>query len=146
MVLSLAFSSPKPSYPASPLLPHQFSISNGFLFECGLGVVDSPSQETLSVSIRVFGLDLDVRWLRVGCGVRFSRLFMLHSEEFRWVEAKFLRERWQWMGTLVRPCAWIGHRKKLYHPLFKFTLVYDPLSFMDSLYYWFFTIVSEVEI
>ncbi|KAK8683271.1 hypothetical protein V6N13_039336 [Hibiscus sabdariffa] len=119
MIFSLAFCSPKPSYPASPLLPHQFSISNGFLFECGLGVVDSPSQETLSVSIRVFGLDLDVRWLRVGCGVGFSRLFMLHSEKFRWIEAKFLRERWQWMGKLVQPCAWIGHRKKPYYPLFR---------------------------
>ncbi|KAK9025955.1 hypothetical protein V6N11_038808 [Hibiscus sabdariffa] len=146
MVFSLAYCSPKPSYPASPLLPHQFLISNGFLFECGLGVVDSPSQETLSVSIKVFFLDLDVSWLRVGCGVGFSRLFMLHSEEFQWVEAKFLRERWHWMGTLVRPCAWIGHWKKLYHPLFRFILVYDPLSFMDSLYYRFFTIVSEVEI
>ncbi|KAK8661076.1 hypothetical protein V6N13_051978 [Hibiscus sabdariffa] len=101
MVFSLAYCSPKPSYPDSPILPHQFSIFNGFLFECGLGVVDSPSQETLSVSIKVFCLDLDVRWLRVGCGVGFSRLFMLHSEEFQWVEAKFLRERWQWMGTLV---------------------------------------------
>ncbi|KAK9041809.1 hypothetical protein V6N11_016899 [Hibiscus sabdariffa] len=93
MVLSLAFSSPKPSYPASPLLPHQFSISNGFLFECGLGVVDSPSQETLSVSIRVFGLDLDVRWLRVGCGEWSSAYGRIWVSDFTSLWYKFTLDK-----------------------------------------------------
>ncbi|KAK9011723.1 hypothetical protein V6N11_039806 [Hibiscus sabdariffa] len=73
---------------------------------CGLGVVDSPSRGTPSVSIRVFGMDLDERWLRVGCGVGFSCLFMSCLKEFRRVEPKILKERWMLTGILLWLFVW----------------------------------------
>ncbi|KAK8656080.1 hypothetical protein V6N13_108639 [Hibiscus sabdariffa] len=56
-----------------PLFLLQFTISGGPLFDRCLGVVESPSQETSSVSTSVVGLDSEGRRLRVSDGEDFRR-------------------------------------------------------------------------
>ncbi|KAL4367742.1 hypothetical protein GQ457_05G011530 [Hibiscus cannabinus] len=72
--MDLTFSFPKRSSLISHLFPSQFSNSDSFLLEYGIGVVDSPSRGIPSVSINIFGLDLDERWQRFGWGRVFTTL------------------------------------------------------------------------
>ncbi|KAK8603528.1 hypothetical protein V6N13_096006 [Hibiscus sabdariffa] len=71
MVLSI-FSS-NPNFLVFPLFLLQFTISGGPLFDRCLGVVESPSQETSSVSTSAVGLDSGERRLRVSDGEDFRR-------------------------------------------------------------------------
>ncbi|KAK8543755.1 hypothetical protein V6N13_025923 [Hibiscus sabdariffa] len=82
--MALASFSPNPSFFVSPLFPFQFSNSNGFLFECDLGVVVFPYQGTLSVSISIFGLDSDERRQRFEGGVGKLSLSALILDWFGW--------------------------------------------------------------
>ncbi|KAK8538210.1 hypothetical protein V6N12_044345 [Hibiscus sabdariffa] len=83
MVLSI-FSS-NPNFLVFPLFLLQFTISGGPLFDRCLGVVESPSQETSSVSTSAVGLDSGERRLRLGVVsvglLRASRLWPLVPRE-----------------------------------------------------------------
>ncbi|KAK8710783.1 hypothetical protein V6N13_146093 [Hibiscus sabdariffa] len=155
--MALASFSPNPSFLVSPLFPFQFSNSNGFLFECDLGVVVFPYQGTLSVSINVFGLDSDERRQRFEGGVGKLSLSALILDWFGWgkkcstlaassvpvtegwwpdyssgLTTFIFSIEWLWEEILFRFGIWIAHCKK--HYSLRFLSAYVLFRFQDYVF------------
>ncbi|KAK8712509.1 hypothetical protein V6N13_147748 [Hibiscus sabdariffa] len=138
-MLSLVTFPFNPNRQVSPFVPFQFSISDGLLFECSLSEVELPFRGAPSVSISVFGMDLDERRQRVDDGVVSSGLFILLSGKFRWKETEISRK-----GSISRFDTRVVQREN--QSLLRFHAVFASFRFIVHVYYWFFLAVSKTKV